>query len=101
MINGIQIEMSSEKLAEHIKKRADFHRSKATWYKQQVQTLTAGGLGEGRHSNDPVGSLSMSQQNHEQKSAYFGVLHENLIPNETYRLSQDDLAILEFVSRFF
>jgi hypothetical protein len=103
MINGIQIEMSSDKLAAHIKLRADFHRSKATWYKQQIRSLTAGGLSEGRegHSNDPIGSLSLSQQDHEEKAAYFAVLHENLIPNETYRLSQNDLGSLEFVSRFF
>jgi hypothetical protein len=102
MINGIQIEMSTDKLAAHIKQRADFHRSKAAWYKQQIQSLTAGGLeGRGGHSNDPIGSLSQSQRSHEEKAAYFAVLHENLIPNETYRLSQDDLSGLEFVSRFF
>jgi hypothetical protein len=95
MIQGLQIEVSSEELKKHIGERAKHHREKAEWYEQQVKNLKAGGVGETIASNDPMSSLQRSAQEHKEKCAFFSFI------NDTYRLTEHDLARLEFVSRYF
>jgi hypothetical protein len=45
--------------------------------------------------------MGRSECSHREKAAFFSFLAEHLIPGETYRLTEDDLARLEFVSRYF
>ena len=101
MIEGLKIEIPTEELRAHIEGRARHHREKAEWYEGQVRNLRAGGLSEHHVSNDPVSSLERSEDSHRERAAFFSFLAEHLIEGETYRLTEDDLARLEFVSRYF
>jgi hypothetical protein len=101
MIEGLKIEIPTEELRQHIEGRSEHHRDKAEWYGGQVRSLRAGGLAESHVSNDPVSSLERSELNHRDKAAFFAFLADHLIEGETYRLTEDDLARLEFISRYF
>jgi hypothetical protein len=101
VIQGVQIELTTEQLRDHIAARAEHHRGRAAWYGAQVRQLHAGGVREQRVSNDPVSSLEGSQEEHQRKAALFAFLAEHLIPDETYRLSEHDFTRLEFVDRWY
>jgi hypothetical protein len=102
MIRGLKIEIPTQELREHIEARAQYHRDKAEWYAGQVRNLRAGGegLGEYHASNDPVASLQRSEHSHQERCAFFSFLAEHLIADETYRLTEEDLSRLEFISRY-
>lgn len=100
MIQGIQIEMTSKQLREHIEARVGYHAEKMKWYSAQVTSLKSGGMEDTNHSNNPIGSLVSSAKGHGEKAAFFRVLADHLVANETYRLSEQDLTRLEFVSRY-
>lgn len=101
MIDGIKIDMQSAELKAHVDARADFHRVKAKWYREHAEGLRQGHAEAPNLSNDPVSSLERSRESHEQKCAYFEVISKYLIAGETYRLSETDLARLEFAAAYF
>jgi hypothetical protein len=101
MITGLYIQMPTEKLQRHLDSRRRYHAEKAEWYKTQVANLSAEVDARLDVSNNPTQSLRQSQMSHENKAAFFALLAENLIPDETYRLSQDDCILLDLRERFF
>jgi hypothetical protein len=101
MIEGLKIELKSAELVGHIKKRAEYHKTKAEWYAKQVGELHKGGVESSYNSNDPVRSLQASEKDHTEKSALFLFLAEHIVPNEVYRLTESDLSRLELVSRYY
>jgi hypothetical protein len=101
MIEGIKIEMTTEELRAHVAARAEYHEQKAEWYLKQTASLAEGREEQWNVSNDPTQSLKRSATEHQEKSAFFHVIAEHLIPAEVYRLVQADLVQLEFFSRYF
>jgi hypothetical protein len=100
MIEGLWIEMSSDKLRSLFNVRVGYHRDKAAWYKIQADEIEVHAK-DMPASNNPVQSLRSSQREHENKAAFFGVLAENLIANETYRLSEQNCMRIELYSQYF
>jgi hypothetical protein len=100
MIEGIRIEVKSEELTALLKERAAYHADKAAWYAEQIKNLKNGGLRPEHVSNDPLSGLERSHQDHQQKAALFSFLRDHVISGETYRLSENDLSRLEFISRY-
>jgi hypothetical protein len=102
MIEGIKIQMTTEQLRDHVAERADFHANKAEWYRKNADNLRDGGLkAEANISNDPTSSLERSCESHRERATFFRIIAVNLIPDETYRLSESDLARLELFSRYY
>lgn len=102
MIEGIKIDMQYADLKAHVEARAEFHRTKAAWYRSNVENLRSGGVEPAFNvSNDPASSLKRSEESHEQKCAYFQIISKYLIEGETYRLSESDLVRLEFAANFY
>lgn len=101
MIQGFKLDFQSEELRKHLEERAKYHAGKAEWYAGQVNNLKSGGVSETRHSNDPVGSLTHSMNDHKAKADLFSLMAKHVIPNETYRLDESDLSRLELISRLF
>ena len=101
MIEGIWIEMSSDKLKGLLSERAAHHTEKAAWYKKQVETLSAEIDQNPNVSNNPVQTLRNSQTSHEARAGFFQALADNVIPNETYRLSEENCMRIELYSRYF
>lgn len=100
MIEGLWIEMSSAKLKGLFDGRAEYHAGKAEWYRRQADTLSTE-IEQINVSNNPTQSLRNSQREHENKAAFFAVLAENLIPNETYRLSEQNCIRIELFAQYF
>lgn len=101
MIQGLQIELSSDEIRQHLKNRVSYHSDKAEWYEGQIDSLSAGLREQPNISNDPVSSLRRSLSEHQNKAAFFAVLRDHIIPDETYRLSEHDLGRLEFIAVYF
>ena len=101
MIEGLKLEFSSGDLKNHLLNRRNYHSEKAIWYKGQVESLQKGGMRPEAVTNDPLIGLERTMQDHKQKAEFFSVLRAHVIPDETYILSENDLARLEFISRFF
>ena len=101
MIEGLKIDISTAELRNHFEERAKYHRKKADWYHSQIKSLREGGVAPTRMSNDPVGSLEHSASHHVTKTAYFTFMAEHLIPDEIYRLTEDDLGHIELASKYY
>jgi hypothetical protein len=100
VIEGLRIEIGSAEIQEHLRERASYHRERRRFYERQVASLREGGLRAGRVSNDPVGSLQESANRHGEREAFLRFMAEHIVPNETYRLTEQDLIRLEIVSRY-
>lgn len=100
MIEGLWIEMLSDKLRGLFDRRVGYHEEKAAWYKTQADQIAAG-ADTMQPSNNPTQSLRSSQREHENKASFFRVLAENLIPNETYRLSEQNCMRIELYAQYF
>jgi hypothetical protein len=100
MVEGLWIEMSSDKLRSLLNTRVGYHSDKAAWYKKQANALSEQ-VETTNASNNPTQSLRSSQREHEGKATFFRVLADNVIPNETYRLSEENCLRIELYSRYF
>lgn len=101
MVEGLKVRLSTEGLKRLLEERVEYHDTKEQWYSSQIENLKAGGLRPMvAATNDPVSSLETSKEQHKSKAVYFQFLADNLIPNEQYVLSNDDLLRLEIVNRF-
>jgi hypothetical protein len=100
VIEGLAFDVSSEELEEHLQKRMKHHVDKASFYAGQVAALRGGGVGAQSATNDPVSSLENSQRQHEGRMALFAFMAEHVVPDEVYRLSEQDLARIEIIARY-
>lgn len=100
MIEGLWIEMPSDKLRSLFNVRVGYHEDKAAWYKKQADQLSEQ-VEATNASNNPTHSLRTSQREHENKAAFFRVLAENVIPNEVYRLSEQNCMRIELYAQYF
>lgn len=100
MIQGLQIEISSAELGEHLRQRAEYHKERAGWYGGQVDGLRSGGLRPEGVTNDPISSLERSMKEHKERAAFFLFMAEHLIPGETYRMTEVDFGRLELIARY-
>ena len=99
MIEGLFIELASSELKQHLAERAKYHKDRSKWYAEQIATLRAG-LQASNISNNPIDSLERSAKRHKERFAYFTFMAEHLIPDETYRLSENDLNRIELVDAY-
>lgn len=104
MINGLYIQMATEKLRAHLFSRIDEHGRKARWYGEQADNLSdkieeTADLGK-MTNQSPVASLRQSQKSHADRASFFALLADNLIPDELYRLSQEDCILLDLRAQY-
>lgn len=100
MVEGLWIEMSSDKLQKLFDGRVKYHRERSAWYKAQADVIERG-TEQLLISNNPVQSLRSSQKSHEDKAAFYTVLAENIIPNEVYRLNEQNCIRIELYAQYF
>lgn len=105
MIEGLHIEIPSAELKAHIQERADHHKKRAKFYTQQAEDLQRGHQREmeDQHggSYDPLDGLLRKVNEHQHKAAFFQFIADHIVPNEKYRLSENDLSRVELFSRYF
>jgi len=105
MITGFQLDVSSDELKNHLQIKADYHKGKAESYGRQLEGVTKlmsdePNAGLGQTVNADTG-LHNQYRSHAQRASFFKFCADHILPNETYRLTEENLIKLEFVERFF
>lgn len=102
MIEGIRIDVSSDELVARLAERIQFHHEKAKRYAAQIEALTSSGIQPNpSNSGDPFRDLTQHRDTHANKVALFTFMRDHVVPNETYRLSEQDLGRIEILDRYF
>jgi hypothetical protein len=101
MIDGLKFDMKSAELLEQLGRRVSHHAGKAAFYEQQVKALKDGGVGAQHQTNDPVSGLQKSAVEHNNKMLLFKFMYDHVIPNEVYRINEQDLLRLEILERIW
>lgn len=109
MINGLQVDVQSEELKKIIKSRVDYHLAKVAAYEQQAERLKTSikdveedvEYGKVSGGTDMVSSMAKQAKEHKDKAIHFQFMLDHVILNDTYRLGQQDLALLGIAGRNF
>ena len=96
MISGINFDVSSAEMREHLQKRVAFHRERAAFY--EAQKASFADVPTAIMTNDPVAGLREAGKRHQQKADLLAFMADHVPINEVYRLSQHDLSALEFLT---
>lgn len=101
MIEGVHIDVKADELIGLIADRSIYHTKKADAYRERITALAEAGIKEDKNvSGDPMRGLMDKEQSHLEKVSFFDFLGEHIIPDETYRLSMNDLRTIEVISRW-
>lgn len=102
MIDGIQFDISTNELKEHLMARVAVHEKKAILYSEksnQFHEVISDEDGQQKMSsmtnNNPVDTMRAGAKRHRIKASLFKFMANHLVQNETYRLSESDLGRLE------
>ena len=100
MIEGMKLDFTTKQLENHLLSRISHHEERTKFYCNQVTALRAGNAESQQYTNgDPIRSLSDSMRKHQNRQELFEVMLRHLVPDEVYRLDEDDLLKLEIMSR--
>lgn len=102
MIEGIQFDIGSQELADHLTKRVEHHQKRSKWYAEKAASLEEGDFDKetrqkmsNTNNVNPVETFKSGAKRHRQKASLFTFMSSHVVKNETYRLSQSDLDRLE------
>ena len=99
MIEGLKFDVSYQEMQVHLEAKEAHHRERAAFYADKAAALEKGGAEAAQFSGgDPVRALRDSQTKHVHRADLFDFLRRHLIAGETYRLTEADLVVLEFIS---
>jgi hypothetical protein len=102
MIQGLFIDVASTELKTMLEDRRKYHQDKVTAYTQQLEGLEKleSALGEearrmGKTSTaTPKENMEQAIQKHANQVIYYKFMAEHVVPNETYRLGDQELLRL-------
>lgn len=109
MIDGLKIELPSAELKTLLEGRLKYHQQKVDAYQAQRAQLEKieVTLGEearrmGKSSNaSPLENVEDAIKRHQNQTVYYKFMAEHVIPNETYRLCENDLHRLGVSERAY
>jgi len=108
MITGLQVDVLSAELVGIMQERLKYHQDKADVFEKNAAELmkTIKNIEEdmstGKVSGgNPAEQLQTKAREHKEKATYYKFMIEHVIKNDTYRLSQEDLARLGITARYF
>lgn len=106
-IKELRLVITSSELKELVEGRAEYHAGRVELLKAEVTRMgeLLDDMDEeaslaGKFSNSggsAVNSLKSKLKKHRDQATYFTFFAAHIVPNETYELTQDDLATLEVV----
>lgn len=101
MIDGLRIEMKSAEVVAHCLSRAAMHREKAETYAKRIAAVGEA-MGEvAVASNDPAFNMKGKLDHHRKQLGFFSFIAEHVVPDDVYRLTEEDLGRLEIASRYY
>ena len=105
MIEGIKVEIMPERIREHCRARATYHRERSTYYAQEAESMREKEDALYRDWDPNVTRPQrQSEQNetrarqHEGTAQWFDVIAEYVIHTDVYRFTNEDLVKLEFIT---
>ncbi|KKK57206.1 hypothetical protein LCGC14_3056830 [marine sediment metagenome] len=102
MIEGLHFDIKFKEMKDHLEAKANHHFERKQFYFSQAQKLEEGNAEAMNYSGgDPVKVLKDKGNNHYQRMGFFQFMADHLVEGVTYRLSENDLMTLEFISRYF
>lgn len=98
MIEGLHFDVSAQEFLTHLHDRCAYHMGRVQLYETQHRQLSEGGAEAAQFTNgDPLKSLQASREKHESLLAKFQFMAAHLVAGEVYRLSEANLADVEFI----
>lgn len=104
MITGFQLDIRSVELKTHLQNKASYHKNKADSYKRQlkgIQSLMDDEPDQSGQTVNPKTGILSSFKSHDGKAQFFQFCADHVVPDETYRVTHQDLVTLEFIERFY
>jgi hypothetical protein len=71
----------------------EHHEERVAFYTAKMDGLGA----PGDYSGDPVRELDMRREDHKKKASWFAFIIDHIVPNEIYRLTDNQLERMGFV----
>lgn len=93
MGESLTIEMLGSKLCRILELRADYHARRASWFRVEIEELSEDPF----QGEDPLQALRNAHRDHEDKATFFLMLMENIVPDVTYRLTEQNYMRLSAV----
>lgn len=89
MIEGLKIEMSTDQLSARLAERILWHQQTVDAYEEEL-SRSRGGSRDGRRN-----VLEQEMREHQEQVVVLSLLRDHLIPNEVYRLMENDLRFAD------
>ncbi len=105
-IKELRLAITSSELKDLVEARARYHTDRVELLKAEVTRMgellddmdeEASLAGKFSNSGSAVNSLKSKLKKHRDQATYFKFFAAHIVPNETYELTQHDLATLEVV----
>jgi hypothetical protein len=105
-IKDLRLVITSAELKDLVEARARYHTDRVELLKAEVTRMgellddmdeEASLAGKFSNSGSTVNSLKSKLKKHRDQATYFTFFAAHIVPNETYELTQHDLATLEVV----
>lgn len=90
MIEGLKVEMSTEQLAARLAERILWHQQTVEAYERELACSKATAQDDRRQC-----ALEHEMREHQEQVAVLSLLRDHLIPNEVYRLMENDLRFAD------
>lgn len=101
MIEGMQVQLTSEQVAEILRERIRTYTEKADWYADQAKKWLAVNAEVDVHEKpERAVHLEEKAQTGREVVKYAKFLLEHLIPDQTYRLGLEDLRTLGVLTNY-
>jgi len=110
MIEGLQIDLKSAELKDMLAGRLKYHEDKLANYKGQLAKLEEMDavlgeeerrIGKMSSSGDPKQGMRDGIRKHSDQIIYYTFMVAHVVPNETYRLKEDDLRRLGLTREYY
>lgn len=111
MIEGIKLDISTDELRAHLTARSEHHAARREHYLAEYKRKTQSVISAEELMDSDEGFASTSNsirsddmgyaKHHRAKASFFKFVAQYLIPSETYRLSESDLAKFELAAGMF
>ncbi len=108
MIDNLELCITSTELKQLVLGRVEYHNVKSNFFETEMTRIgtaledmddEAERIGKYSNSMNPVDTFKQKAKIHKDRATYFKFFADHLIPNETYRLTQNDLHTLEVTGR--
>lgn len=101
MIEGLMFQFQAGELRDHLHGRVEHHMARSEFYAKQAEVFKfeadeAGKADTYVNSSRAHEDFGEKSKRHKATAKRFGLMAEHLVPGETYRLSDHDMARIEY-----